>query len=195
MPATGNPSSALMANHPPSIKALSPALTVAPPLQLSNSLSTTPSRRHTWIFSDPMQATTPSVQSIHTTSRHHHRSRNSNASIASCATSMIPALTDPLHSHLPPILREHPSHDLSSLVREVFGSGLARALHRGETRQTTSCFDAPPSLHPVAGSSEPVPLTLTSSAPLMVQSNWATFNVPPTASFALCPHVRTLLEW
>ena len=52
-----------------------------------------------------------------------------------------------------------------------------------------SCSNAPPYLHPTASSLEPVPLTLMSLAPLTAQSNLAIFNVPPTASYALCPPV------
>ena len=103
------------------------------------------------------------------------------------------------HRPLPPlphpILREHRSHNLSGLAREVSDSGLVRVAHSGGIRQTTSCSNAPPSLHPVTSSLEPVPSTHTSSAPLMVASNSAISNVPLIVFFALCPPIQTLLDW
>ena len=115
--------------------------------------------------------------------------------IASCATSLIPTLTDSLHSH-PPLFHLKPhSHDLSGLVWEVFDSGLVRVVLSGGTRQTMSCSDAPPFPHLAVGSSEPVPLMHTSSAPLTVASNLAISNVPPIVFFTLCPPVRTCLDW
>ena len=192
---TGNPSSALMVNHPLSTKVPFTDATDGPPLQPSNSPSTMPLRQHTRIFSGPTQVTTPSVQSTPITSLRHHRSQNNNDSIASCTTSMIPTLTDPLPSHLHPTPHEHHSHDLSGLAREAFNSGLVRVAHSGGTQQTMSCSDALPSPHLAAGSLEPTPLTLTSSACLMAASNLAISNAPPIVSFALCPPVRTHLDW
>ena len=195
MPVTGSPLFALTVNHPPFTKALSLTSIAALLPQLSNLPSTTPSRLRIRIYSDPTLATTPSVLSTHITLRHLHRSRNNSAMNASCATSLIPAPTDP-HPSLPlPILRELHSHDLSGLVREVFDSGLVRVTHSGGTRRTMSCSDAPPFHLLDAGSSEPVPSTHTSLVPLMAQSNLATSNVPPTVSSALCPPVQTLLDW
>ena len=115
--------------------------------------------------------------------------------IASCMTSLIHALTSPPPFRLPPIPLEHPSHDLSGLVREVSDSGLVRVARSGGTRQTTSCSDAPLYLHLAVGSLEPVPLTRTSLARSTELSNLAISNAPPTVSSALCPLVQTRLDW
>ena len=124
MPVIGNPLFALTAIHPLSIKALYLVSTAEPHPRPSNLPSTTPSRQLTQTHSALMQTTTPSVWNIPITSHHHHRSRNNNVSIASCAISLIPVPTDPPLSHHLPFYHEHPSHDLSSLVQEVFSSGL-----------------------------------------------------------------------
>ena len=195
MPNTGNLLSVLTATLPLSTLALSHVSIAGRHLPLSNSPSTTPSPLPTPTFFAPKPGTIPSARSTPTTSHHPHRSWNNNDSIASCAISMIHAPTDPpLFPHLP-IYHEHPSHDLSGLAREEFDSGLARVGHSGGTQQIMFCSGAPLYLHPDAGSSELVPLTLMSLAPSTALSSLVTSNAPPIVFFALCPPIQTLLDW
>ena len=93
-------------------------------------------------------------------------------------------------------LPEHHFPVLSGIV-QVDG-GLPCGLVRGpaiQTRHNTSCLSAPPSPLPITASLVATLSMRTSLARITAPLPWATSNVPPTASFALCLPDQTLLDW
>ena len=192
-PISGSPLLGLTANPLCSLKALYHVKITALSPQWSNLLSTTLSLAPTPESFAPMPGTTFGA---HATTPPHllplsHPCRSKPASITlwqfNMQTLAPPSLLNPLEHHFPV---------LSSLVR--VDRGLPCSLVRGiatQIQHSTFSLNAPPFLPRIAVSSASAPSTHTSLAHSQALSLLAISNMPPTISYALCPHNQTLLDW